>query len=926
MKTSHNAPWLWWAACWLVGLVACPGAAQPAEVEVDFVRDIQPIFEAHCYSCHGPDRQRGGLRLDQRANTLRGGDSGEPGIVPGDSTASFLLHTLTGEEASIDRMPLNRDPLSDAQIGLIRAWIEAGANWPGSDDTSDEFLDRDHWSLQPMADPEPPATQADPWCASTVDAFILAKLEAAGLTPAPEASRRRLIRRVFFTLHGLLPTPEQMQHYLDDERDDWYARMVDDLLASPRYGERWARHWLDLVRYAETNGFETNTPRPTAYHYRDYVIRAFNDDTPYDRFILDQLAGDTTGEDAATGFLVAGTKDIVSSPDPQLTAMQRSNELADMVNVTSTAFMGLTVACARCHHHKFDPILHTDYFAMEAIFAGVQHGTRQLPAQQQTLDALRDQVAALDAQIDALAPLANAKPDATPQRSAVNTARNVERFAPVRARYVRIVIEATNNGIEPCIDEFEVYSAQSTGEPPANLALHSAGATVTSSGSYQGNPKHRLEHLNDGRYSNDYSWISNEPNKGWVQITLAEEQAISRVVWGRDRTSGYSDRLAVDYRIEVAVEPGAWKVVARSSDRVRIGQPSPVPSAGPERDALIAQRGALVGRAQSTHAYAGTFMQPPATHRLFRGDPGQPREIVAPNTLTVLGSLELDTNAPEQARRVAFAHFLTEPGNPLTARVMVNRIWQQHFGEGLVKTPSDFGAMGAAPSHPELLDYLAVRFVESGWSIKTMHRLILNTSAFRQDSAPNEAAWRVDADNTLLWRFTPRRREAEVIRDTILQASGKLDLTMYGPGFSFFKPNENYVRVYEPKRTFGPEDWRRMIYGQHVRMERDLTFGGFDCPDGAQTAPRRPRSTTALQALNLFNSPFITQQSELFAQRLIEQAGDEQTQQIALAYHLLYGRAPSPAESGQCEVFLAEHGLPALCRVLYNTNEFLFVE
>ena len=884
--------------------IAADAAAQPDAAGIDFARDIQPIFEAHCYSCHGPDRARSGLRMDQMANIMRGGDSGEPGIVPGDSEASYLIHSLTGADGAVEQMPMKDDPLSDEQIDLIRRWIDAGA--PGAAELAqgegsvEDFLSTDHWALQPVVDPQAPASASDPWCASAVDGFILDKLNEAGLAPSPEADRRRLIRRVFFTLHGLSPTPEQLQQYLGDDRDDWYPRMVDDLLDSPRYGERWARHWLDIVRYADTDGFETNLPRPNAYHYRDYVIRAFNDDTPYDRFILDQLAGDTTGQDAATGFLVAGTRDVVSSPDPALTAMQRSNELADMVNVTSSAFMGLTVACARCHNHKFDPILHTDYYAMEAFFAGVRHGERVLPQQQELIEAIHGRIAALDARIDTHAPLADPRTDAEPHRAAVNTARNVERFAPIRARYVRIVIDATNNGIEPCIDELEVYTAEADGEPSTNVALQSAGGVASSSGAYIGNPKHQLEHLNDGRYSNDYSWISNENNRGWAQITLAEVQRVDRVVWGRDRTSGYRDRTAVDYRIEVAVEPGAWIVVARSSDRVGFGEPDPPTPASAERDALIAERQSLQIRVSTTSAYAGTFVQPATTHRLSRGDPMQPREAVAPDMIAVLGSLELEMDAPEQDRRVALAHALVADDNPLTARVMVNRIWQYHFGDGLVRTPSDFGQMGAPPSHPRLLDYLASRFVEGGWSVKQMHRLILNSSTFRQDSAPSPEALAVDSGNTLLWRFEPRRHEAEVIRDSMLRATGKLDLTMYGPGFSFFLPNSNYVRVYEHKRSFGPEDWRRMIYAQHVRMERDLTFGGFDCPDGAQGAPRRPRSTTALQALNLFNSPFVLHQAQLLADRLVEDAGDDPAAQVRRAFALLFlvgpkssGRVPS---------------------------------
>lgn len=906
-------------------------ASEEAGEAVDFARDIEPIFKANCYECHGPRRQEGGLRLTLLSSVLRGGDSGEPGVVPGESSASHMVRSLEGADG-VKRMPLDGPALSDAEIALIKRWIDAGADWPGQtgqEAGGDPFLQRDHWSLKPVVDPARPQARSDAWCSNDVDGYVLASLKQVGLSPSAQADRRRLIRRVFFTLHGLVPTPEQMERYLSDPRPDWYARMVDDLLDSPRYGERWARHWLDIVRYAETSGFETNLPRPNAFRYRDYVIRAFNSDKPYDQFILDQLAGDTTGEPAATGFIVAGAKDMVPTADQNLVAMQRSNELADMVNVTSTTFTGLTVACARCHHHKFDPILHSDYYAMEAVFAGVQHGDREISARPtpEELASITRKIRWIDAAIDEHEPLASTRPDAPPARPAVDAVRTVERFAPVKARYVRIVIDATSGGLEPCIDELEVYRVAdpASGEAGINIALASAGAIPSSSSTYGGNPNHQLAHLNDGRYGNEHSWISGSRGQGWAQITLKQEQVIDRVVWGRDRTTQYGDRLAVDYRIEVATEPDQWRVVARSTDRVRPGQapPTEVPAVVVS---LRAERAELVAQSGPALAYAGTFTQPGLSHRLYRGDPLAKREVVAPNTITVLGSLGLAEDEPEQNRRVALAKSFIDPDHPLTARVMVNRIWQYHFGEGLVATPSDFGAMGAEPTHPELLDYLAARFIESGWSIKQMHRLILNSSTFRQDSAPNDQAMLQDAGNQLLWRFAPRRHEAEVIRDSMLQVTGKLDLSMYGPGFSFFKPNTNYVRVYDHKQTFGPEDWRRMIYGTQVRMERDLTFGGFDCPDAGQPSPKRPRSTTALQALNLFNSPFVLQQAEIFADRLRKDAGDDGPAQVRRAYALLYGREPDAVELRACLDYIHEYDLAALCRVLLNTNEFLFVE
>lgn len=906
-------------------------SGQPAvagEQAVDFEADVLPILEDNCFYCHGKNKQRSGLRVDHLAGLLRGGGSGEPAVVPHRSAESYLIKAVTGKSGG-KRMPLNADPLPNEEIELLRKWIDAGAKWPGQDPAKaepDPFLKHDHWSLKPVKDPAIPGDAEDPWSSNAIDGFILHRLNKEGLKPSKQADRRVLIRRAFFTLHGLVPTPEQLDRYTKDPRDDWYPRMVDDLLESPRYGERWARHWLDLVRYAETNGFEMNRPRDNAYHYRDYVIRALNDDKSYDDFIVDQLAGDMTGEHAATGFLVAGPHDNVANQDPVAAAVARENELADMVNATSTALLGMTVACARCHNHKFDPILSTDYYAMAAVFTGVYHGEREMPKDKKQLALAQKQLGELNRQLDTHEPLAELDLQIKNHRAQVNAIRNVDRFKPVKARYLRFVIESTNNNSEPCIDELEVYPAANQDNAWTNIASATNGAVATSSGDYAGNAFHKLEHINDNRFGNARSWISDKRGEGWVQISLPQAYVIDRVIWGRDRTGGYGDRLPTGYRIEVATEPGKWTVVARSSDRARSPGDYKDIKRAEEIAALLAKRKTLMGELKGTRIYAGTFGKVPTTHRLYRGDPTQPREVVAPDTLTVLGELSMKPDEPEQQRRYKFAKSLVTPDHPLTARVMVNRIWQHHFGMGLVTTPSDFGRMGVPPTHPELLDYLASRFVENGWSMKSLHRLILNSSTFKQQSAPEPAALKVDSQSALLWRFPPRRYEAEAIRDNILLASGKLDLRMYGPGFKLFLPNTNYVRVYNHKRAFVAEDFRRMVYAHTVRMERDLTFGSFDCPDGGQPAPQRARSTTAIQAISLFNSPFVIEQAGFFAERLRKEAGEEVEAQVRRAYRLLYSREPSAEELEECVTYSSEHGLEQLCRVLFNTNEFLFVQ
>jgi len=778
---------------------------------------------------------------------------------------------------------------------------------------------------------------ASPWPRNPIDNFILAGLQAKGLSPSAEADRATLLRRLKFDLLGLPPTPEEIDAFENDPQPAAYERLVERYLASPHYGERWARHWLDVVHFAESHGFEMNQPRPNAWPYRDYVIRAFNDNKPYDRFVREQLAGDLLGADEATGFLVAGAWDQVKSPDPALTAQQRADELHDMVSTTGSTFLGLTVGCARCHDHKFDPVSMKDYYGMVAVFAGVQHAERPIrsPASEQRrreAEELRRQLAILVAEVDALEPLA--QPHGKPgRRLPVNAHGNVERFAPVQARFVRFVAEATNSA-EPCIDELEVFTS---GPAPRNVALARAGGRATSSGDFSAAPAlHRLEHINDGRYGNSRSWISNEVGRGWVQVELKEPTLIDRIVWARDREGIYADRLATRYRIEVALTAGTWSVVASSEDRMPFG--SAAPAAPPclaeaERGTykrLVARRAELEGRLAGLEGtalvYAGRFMTPEPTHRLSRGDATQPREVIAPAALTDFGGrLKLAADAPEPQRRLALGKWITDPRHPLTARVLVNRLWQHHFGQGIVPTPSDFGLNGRKPSHPELLDWLASEFVAAGWDMKHLHRLIVLSATYRQASTATTDGRIADAQDRLLWRYPPRRLEAEPLRDAILAVSGRLDLRMGGPGFDLFEPNGNYVKVYAPKKEFGPAEWRRMIYQNKPRMQLDDTFGTFDCPDGGQITPKRSSSTTALQALNLMNSRFLMQQAGLFADRLERETGDDSVAQVRRGFRLAFGRAPTPEEATAAEALVRMHGLAPLCRELLNANEFLYV-
>jgi hypothetical protein len=1093
---------------------------------VDFVRDVRGLLQVCCVECHGAEINRADLRLDAGPYVLRGGESGEV-LVAGSRAESVLFQRVSSEDPEL-RMPPKGAGLTAEQVEALGKWIDSGARWVENDVDRAALRDPrlDHWAYQPIAEVRPPLP------GDAVDAFVKAKLADAGLELSAAADRRTLLRRVHLVVTGLAPGLEEVEVFERDASADAYARRVDALLDSPHYGEKWARHWLDVVRFADSAGFETNHERPSAWRYRDYVIGAFNDDKPYDRFMFEQIAGDAVGEDVATGFLVAGPWDRVKGKDQNLQLMQRADELSDMVNATGTTFLASTLGCAKCHSHKFDPITQTDFYAIQAVLSGVQHGEREVRGadwekKQEELRRLEAELVPLQGRLAAVQARAvtgrrlviddeppdvavdgpgvrelkvprSMKPvlydegrergqagdvgdarrlpnfavgyrhfsepsgtdcfawlpkvegrfriwlswgvwpshapdaryvldlDGDPETradqreiavinqrqfadgaAAVPQARrwsglksagwhelreesaiflrmgdqvaplvadlmlleeftgeegedavtphvrvpvvggvNTEVFDPVEARWVRFVIEEAE-GAEVCVDELEVFTA---GDEPRNVALASAGARARSGGDYGDGKsvKHRLEHIHDGRYGNDFSWIAKQKAGGWVELELAAVERIDRVLWSRDRSSGgrvYTDRLPKGYRVEVSVDGESWQTVAGGQDRLpgryrdgvkTIPVGMAVPAAQLEEVEVLRVRAAeLAGQMEvlraAPMAYAGKFEQPLPTRRLHRGDHLTPREVVAPDALSVfverLGSLGLDVDAPEQERRVAFGKWLVDARNPLPARVMVNRLWHSVFGAGIVGTPSDFGLMGFRPTHPELLDWLAGEFIRSGWSVKHVLRLLLLSETFQQGSAPVERGLAVDAGNTLLWRFAPRRLDAELIRDNLLAVCGTLDLTMGGPGFLLFEPNANYSRNWVAQvEGFEREDFRRMIYALKLRMEQDAVFGAFDIPDSGQVCASRARSTTPLQALNLFNSGFVLEQAEALERRVVQVAGTVREDQVRVLFELVYARRAEAEEVAAGVAFAVEHGLAALCRALLNSNEFLFVE
>lgn len=1031
---------------------------------VDFEKDILPVLQDRCYDCHGPEKQKGKFRLDRLSSLLKGGDIGEPAVVPGKPGESFLIKAIKHEEEDYE-MPPKGKKLTGEQIALMEKWIAEGAKVPESWGPAKEKPKLTHWSFLPVKRPE---------SADSLDGFIEKKLSGAGLSPSTRADRRTLIRRLYLVMLGLPPSPDEVEDFVNDKDPDAWSQLVEKVLASPHYGERWATFWLDLARFGETHGFEMNRERPTAWPYRDWVIAAFNEDKPYDQFVREQIAGDSLGVEIGTSFLVAGPVDQVKGSDPKLRQMQRMNELDDMINATGTTFLGLTLGCARCHSHKFDPVSHKDYYAMQAIFAGVQHGNANLQPDSETLAKLE----ALDAEIEELkenlkafipkttgtsiaiddlkiehyetkrghgtklgGPTPNLsggqytwwtnKPgqkiaayhpnlkgkyrvwiswgaghgthsmDARYElggkeiakvnqqlladgsgkvrgkstwgglynagvheigagdslvlvggetgtaitadvvffqavtddktvvppslRPSVSHLQNVEDFASINAQKVRFTILQTNNS-QPCIDELEIFS---NGK---NVALASLGATPSSNGDFK-HAFHKLEHINDGKYGNSRSWIAAK-STGWVQIDFPKVYPIERIEWARDREGKYGDRLPTKYKIEVATEDDQWTLVASSEDRIPIGAKQV--TARYAFTGKNAEQGrkwneqlkALESRRKNlskNEAWAGKFTQPGPTHRLYRGEPDMKREQVGPDAIEAFTSLGLETNASEKERRLALANWIANKDNPLTARVIVNRLWQFHFGTGIVDTPSDLGLNGTPPTHPQLLDWLAMELMENQWSLKHIQRLILHSSTWQQSNVPRPEAMKVDAASRLLWRFPLRRLEAEGIRDSILAVSSSLDLqSAGGPGFSPFKVQMENVRHYHPKESYGPEDWRRMVYMTKVRQEREQVFGAFDCPDASQAVAKRSRSTTPLQALNLLNSNFVLQQAEIFAQRLQkeQQALDSQ---IQTAWQLCFSRSPSKEELTEAKTFIQTEGMVQFTRALLNSNEFVFI-
>jgi hypothetical protein len=812
---------LLWSGALMFGVPASARSAEASAQELE--TRVRALLETHCYRCHSHQagKSKGDLFVDSRAALLKGGETGSA-FAPGHPEKSLVMRAVGYEDENL-RMP-PKGKLAVAEIALLRDWIARGAPWaesaqkhasraPGK--ITDE--DRRYWAIQPVREPPLPEGSA----AHPLDRFIFARLAREGLTPAPLAERRALIRRVSFDLLGLPPTPAEVEAFVADTAADAYERLVERLLASPHYGERWARHWLDVVRFAESDGFRLDGYRPHAWRYRDYVVRAFNSDKPYDQFVREQLAGDELGDPealAATGYLCHGIYEY----NQRNVRAQWNDMINEITDVTGEAFLGLGVGCARCHDHKFDPFLQKDYFSLRAFFEGLlpsQEVKRATPRQQadyeRRLATWERKTAKVRAEIEALE---------APERDRVEKDM-VSKF-PGEITKMLLKPSETRTPLEQQL---------------ATLAYRQV--------------QYEFDHI-DARVKGE----------------------------AKTRLKGLLKELA----------------------RFDAERPEPLPLYQVVREA---------GREAAPTRIPKKTNQPPVPP-LFPTIFGAPAPTITP-----------PADGSSTGRRSALARWLTSPEHPLTARVIVNRVWHFHFGRGLVATTNDFGHLGETPTHPELLDWLAYRFMADGWSIKKLHRLILTSHTYRQAAAVplSAVAMKKDPENRLLARMNTRRLDAEQIRDALLAITGKLDRSAGGASVDFKQP-------------------RRSVYLKVLRNTHEPLLEVFDLPESFVSAGRRNVTTTPTQALLLMNAPMVQQHAKALAERLTKEAGGRDPARIELAFRLAFGRPPTAPERGESLAFLeaqAQRVSPGesaegvdprraalidLCQVLLNANEFLYVD
>ena len=958
------------------------------------------LLVARCVECHNADAQEGGLRLDSRGGILRGGEYG-PIAMAGNGTEGELLDRIRTADAD-ERMPPTGAPLTADEIASISAWLADGLPWPGAEGDADRDPRLDHWAWQPIRHPDPPAAveafQSLPGVEpdrNPIDAFVRATLAKEGMRPTAVADRRTLIRRLSFDLLGLPPTPEEIDAFVADVDPAAYENLVERMLASPRYGERWARHWLDVVHYGDTHGYDKDKQRPNAWPYRDWVIGAFNADLPWARFVADQIAGDVlrpddSGAIEATGMLAAGPWDFIGHVEVPETKtdgkIARHLDRDDMVANTIGTFASVTIQCAQCHAHKFDPVSQEDYYSLQAVFAALDRSERTYSPDPTAMQAH----AALDARrID----LEGLKKSLEARRAEAAGARLAEidkalaapgggNATPAFGWHSEIV--AASN---PTAADTEKWVQVDLGREVAitRVVLHPCHDDFNAIGAGFGFPRRfRIEGSSDPTFATNVVRVADSgpddlPNPGTVPQVFTIDRGASggsryvRVTATR-LAPRQNDFIAAIAELDLLDADGAN--VARgatvsSIDSIEaaprwqranlVDGEFPSPSADAialhrERDELLAKVPAevtdglravdedLAGLARQREAlpalrplYTVTATQrggiPRPIHVLARGNVSTPGREVGPGALSALTMLaprfELPPDAPEGARRQALAEWLVSPDNPLTWRSAVNRAWLHHFGRGIVDTPSDFGRMGSPPSHAALLDWLAAEFRDGGGSLKSLHRLIVGSATWRQRADDDSSSAAIDSGNARLWRQNRRRLEAEAIRDAVLATAGTLDPTAGGPGWQDFRiehPEHSPHYRYDLADPADRSTWRRSIYRFIVRSQTQPFMTSLDCADPSMRVEKRNESLSAIQALALLNNGFMTTQAVEFAARVAREAGDDADAQVDRAFRIAFGRAPTDEERGVLLELLRSHGLSAVCRTLVNLNEFTFVD